>query len=153
MNHNSIRYAAATALAAVTLGVAAPMASATEAHRAVPAQVSVEQITAADLVSLIAASPAAQTNGEASLTPEALQELQEISEQRQYAGGRVGAAIALLKKSGGLVKAGAKAALGGIKKYNDWVSSLSNWNPVKWALKGLPTAAQYEVYEWLRKQL
>ncbi|MFE0173235.1 hypothetical protein ACFWZ2_13015 [Streptomyces sp. NPDC059002] len=153
MNRKPIRYVAATAMAAVALGVAAPMASAVEAQRNTATQVSVDRISADELAALIAASPAAQSNGEAELTPEILQELQQLQEQPQYAKGRLGAVIEVLKKSGGLVKSGAKAALKGWKKYNEWVNSLSNWNPVKWTLKSLPTAVQWEVYEWLRKQL
>lgn len=58
----------------------------------------------------------------------------------------------LLKKSYRLYKASVRAAKGGRGSFNRWVNGLSNWNPVKWAIKALPSAAYIALQEWLAQQ-
>ncbi|HEU4408501.1 MAG TPA: hypothetical protein VFS43_24780 [Polyangiaceae bacterium] len=48
-----------------------------------------------------------------------------------------GAIIKLLRKSPKLFTAAVRAAKGGYGAFNRWVNGLSNFNPAKWALKGL----------------
>ncbi|MEU4208956.1 hypothetical protein AB0F13_02940 [Streptomyces sp. NPDC026206] len=42
-----------------------------------------------------------------------------------------------------------KAAKKGAGAFNDWVNGLSNWNPVKWAIKGAPSELLYELIRYL----
>ncbi|MGW4646669.1 hypothetical protein [Kitasatospora sp. NPDC004289] len=154
MNRKHIRLAAASALAAVALGVAAPAANAAEAHRAPAAAVALQQADTARLVTLIQQSPAAATNGEAGLTAAELAELRNLQNQQvQYGSPKAEAIKALLKKSGSLFKAGIRAAKNGADAYRKWVDSLSNLNPLKWTLKALPGAVQLEVIDWLAQQI
>ncbi|MFI5803677.1 hypothetical protein [Streptomyces sp. NPDC051561] len=152
MNRQKIRIAAASALAAVAFGVAAPAAQAAESGRITASAASVQYADAARLATLITANPAAATNGEAGLNAAAVAELQD-QQQVLRASAKVEAAKALLKKSGSLLKGAVKAAKKGADSYRKWVDSLSNFNPVKWTLKALPGAVQYELIDWLAKQV
>ncbi|MEU8888800.1 hypothetical protein [Streptomyces sp. NPDC048442] len=152
MNRQKIRIAAASALAAVAFGVAAPSAHAAESGRTPAPAVSVQHADAARLATLIAQNPAAATNGEAGLNAAVIAQLQNQQEVQQGSP-RAEAIKALLKKSGSLFKAAVKNAKKGADAYRKWVDSLSNFNPVKWTLKALPGAVQYEIIDWLAKQV
>ncbi|GAA3491956.1 hypothetical protein GCM10018987_60390 [Streptomyces cremeus] len=152
VNRQKIRLAAATALTAVAFGVAAPAAHAAETARTPVSAVSVQQADAARLATLIAQNPAAAANGEAGLNAAAVAQLQD-AQVVQYGSPKAEAVKALLKKSGSLFKAAVKAAKKGADAYRKWVDSLSNFNPLKWTLKALPGAVQYEIIDWLAKQV
>ncbi|MEU3533462.1 MULTISPECIES: hypothetical protein [Streptomyces] len=151
MKHNYIRMAAATAMAGVTFGIAAPAANAVEANRAAVAA----SVSAADFEALKTANPASATNGEAEMTAQEFAELTAEGEAQSglvAVKGKAGAVIALLKKSPGLFKAAVKAAKKGARAFESWVNSLSNWNPVKWAIKSAPDAIIWEVIKYLANQ-
>ncbi|MFF7234622.1 hypothetical protein [Streptomyces sioyaensis] len=105
-----------------------------------------------------AANPASASNGEARITPQQLAELtalakageaQQDGRASSLAGGTLGSLINLLKKSPGLFKAAAKAAKGGTRSFERWTNSLSNWNPVKWAIKSAPDYIIYQLIDYL----
>jgi hypothetical protein len=60
--------------------------------------------------------------------------------------------IQLLKRSGPLFKAAVRAAVSGSRAFNRWVDSLSNFNPVKWAIQALPAAGVSRLIEYLASQ-
>ena len=141
-------------MAAVTFGIAAPAANAAEVHR------TAATVSAAELAALKAANPASATNGEASITPEQLAEMTALAKAaeakqgderrvKRAAGGKFGSIINLLKKSPGLMKAAVNAAKRGARSFEGWVNSLSNWNPVKWAIKATPEWAMYQLIDYL----
>ncbi|RXS84224.1 hypothetical protein EST92_11745 [Streptomyces sp. TM32] len=155
MNRNGLRIAAATAMAGVAFGVVAPAANAVEAHRAVAAA---PVVSAAELAAMKAANPASATNGEAGITPQQLAEMTALAKAAgaqpderasSLAGGKLGSLINLLKKSPGLLKAAVKAAKGGARAFEQWTNSLSNWNPVKWAIKSAPDYIIYQLIDYL----
>lgn len=151
MNRKSLRIAAATAMAAVALGVAVPAANAVEAHRATTSA-SALTIPEADLAALKAANPRSATNGEAGISVAefaALTAAANTIEGQQAFGGKFSAIIELLKKSPGLFKAAVNAAKKGANAFSDWVDGLSNWNPVKWAIQALPGEALTELVRYL----
>ena len=65
------------------------------------------------------------------------------------AGGRIRPLIELLKKSPQLLRAAAREARKGYEAFMKWVNSLSNFNPVKWAIKGSPSYVVWELIDWL----
>jgi hypothetical protein len=67
--------------------------------------------------------------------------------------GKVSAIINLLKKSPALFRAAVKAAKAGRNAFNRWVNGLSNFNPAKWAIKGLPSYLVGELIDQLTKML
>ncbi|MCC3774181.1 hypothetical protein [Streptomyces sp. UNOB3_S3] len=150
MNRKSVRIAAATAMAAISLGVAIPAANAVEAHRNT-ASVSTLAISEAQLAALKTANPRSATNGEASISAAELAALTAAANagEGQQFGGKIDAIIALLKKSPGLFKAAVNAAKKGAGAFKDWVDGLSDWNPVKWTLQALPGEAMIELVRYL----
>jgi hypothetical protein len=62
----------------------------------------------------------------------------------------VGAVIKLIVKSG-LHKQAWRAAKKGVKAFKGWVDGLSNFNPVKWAIKALPSTALHALVEQLTR--
>ncbi|MEV7466137.1 hypothetical protein AB0O20_06430 [Streptomyces kronopolitis] len=156
MNRKGLRIAAATAMAGVAFGVAAPAANAAEAHRTAAAA---PAVSAAELAAMKAANPASATNGEAGITPQQLAEMTALAKaagaqpdsgaSSSLAGGKLGSLINLLKKSPGLLKAAVKAAKGGARAFEKWTNSLSNWNPVKWAIKSAPDYIIYQLIDYL----
>ncbi|MFF4604017.1 hypothetical protein ACFY12_14980 [Streptomyces sp. NPDC001339] len=156
MKHNYIRIAAATAMAGVAFGIAAPAAGAAESHRVAASA----PVSAAELATLKAANPASATNGEAEITPQQLTEMTALAKAaesesgdqhrvKRAAGGKLGSLIALLKKSPGLMKAAVNAAKKGARSFEGWVNSLSNWNPVKWAIKATPEYIMFQLIDYL----
>ncbi|MDT0451496.1 hypothetical protein [Streptomyces hesseae] len=151
MNRKSLRIAAATAMAAISLGVAIPAANAVEAHRNT-ASVSTLTISEVQLTALKAANPRSATNGEAGISAAELAALTAAAnagEGQEMFGGKIDAIIALLKKSPGLFKAAVNAAKKGAGAFKDWVDGLSDWNPVKWTLQALPGEAMIELVRYL----
>ncbi|MEU3756843.1 hypothetical protein AB0H17_29510 [Streptomyces olivoreticuli] len=130
MNRKPIRLAAASAMAALAFGVAAPAATAAT-HTTAPATASVaaEQTAAQELARTLLTSPETQ-EFIASLDAADRAELEGIAAGTQ--GINVGKIVNLLKKVGGY----AKAVAGGYETfknwYNDKVPAL-----VRWTIKGL----------------
>ena len=57
--------------------------------------------------------------------------------------------LRLLKKSKPLLSAAVRAAKKGHRTFMKWVNGLSNFNPVKWAIKALPTEAVLQLMDML----
>ncbi|MEE6264321.1 hypothetical protein V2E29_01520 [Streptomyces diastatochromogenes] len=154
MNKNQIRIAAATAMAGIAFGIAAPAANATEVN------CTAGSVSAVELAALKAANPASAANGESEITPEQLTEMTALAKaaeaergdqhRGERAAGKFGNIINLLKKSPDLMKAAVKAAKKGARAFENWVSSLSNWNPVKWAIKAAPEYLILQLIDYLR---
>ncbi|MEV5510219.1 hypothetical protein [Streptomyces orinoci] len=174
MNHKYLKTAAVTALVAVAFGVATPAATAVEAKRtasaanaAADAAAAAETaISEADFQALKAAGSLSEENGEASLSQAELSEMYAIADAQAAAdaatpsaGDEPGAAagrakavqkiISLLKRSPGMYKSAVKAAKKGGSSFRHWVNSLSDWNPVKWAIKGAPEYIFWELVRYL----
>lgn len=149
---NKLRIVAATATAAVALGVAAPMASAVEHTRATTA-VSASQTQSAPQTSTVRTT--ALTNSLTALGPapsSGAAHSAAVSEvQLKGGGGAAGRALlSLLRKAGGKTWSAAKqAARGGVKKFKAWANGLSWRDPVKWAVK----AASTQTILWVIDQL
>jgi hypothetical protein len=76
------------------------------------------------------------------------------AEGAKIARGGIGPIIKLLKKYGPKIfRAAVKAAKQGRAAFVRWVNSLSNFNPLKWAIKGLPSTVLMELISWLASQL
>ena len=72
--------------------------------------------------------------------------------RRLAASGKLALIIRLLKKSKPLLRAATKAARRGVKAFKRWANGLSNFNPLKWAIKVLPNAALMQLIDWLDSQ-
>ncbi|MGW2417379.1 hypothetical protein ACWCV5_35260 [Streptomyces tubercidicus] len=141
---NKLRVAAATVTAAVALGVAAPMASAAEANRA-PAVSSVQ--TTAN--SAAARSISIETLRSAAASTDAVATIDAKSGVQAKKGRGIAWQIAkriAAKYGKGAIKKIAKSWKG----YRKWVNGLSNWNPLKWAIKAAGGEVQYQIYLALR---
>jgi hypothetical protein len=90
--------------------------------------------------------------GEAYADIELSSEAEARAQGERAAKGRLSAIIRLLKKSRRLYRAAVKAAKRGRGAFNRWVNSLSNFNPVKWAIKALPDVILFQLIDWLSSQ-
>ncbi len=141
MKRTTLRAAGVSALAAVAFGIAAPAASAATAapvRTVAVAQTADVQHSTGSLSLSTAGNTAAPAiggpaNGEAA---------------QANVGKLVKAAWEAIKKSG-LAKKAWEAAKKGVTGFNDWVNSLSNWNPVKWAIKAVPGYAIPELISYI----
>ncbi|GHB42169.1 hypothetical protein GCM10010331_31900 [Streptomyces xanthochromogenes] len=118
MNRNSLRMAAVSAIAAVTLGGAAGLAQASEAPAAPRAVAVTQQAEAQQAASALLASPLA-----AHLSPAEQTEMKQIASGDFTAASKWTAIKAAFSKVGGFAK-----AIGG--KYSDfkkWYDGLSWW--------------------------
>ncbi|KOG06970.1 hypothetical protein [Streptomyces viridochromogenes] len=135
------RMIAASMVAAVALGIAAPAASAVEANRTVA--------TATSRSAAVTPAPQAESFPQVELSSESAAR----AEGERAARGKLGALKELLKKSPALFKAAVKAAKRGAAAFERWVNSLSNFNPVKWAIKAAPGVVISELIAWLADQV
>ncbi|MFD3873961.1 hypothetical protein [Streptomyces sp. NPDC058623] len=141
MKRTTLRAVGVSALAAVAFGIAAPAASAaTEAPVRTVAVVQTADIQqpAGSLSLSTAGNIAVPTtggpvNGEAAPA---------------NVGKLVKAAWEAIKKAG-LGKKAWEAARKGANAFNAWVDSLSNFNPVKWAIKAIPGYAIQELITYI----
>ncbi|MFD3701401.1 hypothetical protein ACFWUZ_35795 [Streptomyces sp. NPDC058646] len=142
MKRTTLRVAGVSALAAVAFGIAAPAASAATAAPvrtvAVVQTADVQQSTGSlSVVSTAGNTAAPATGGPAN------------GEAAQANVGRlVKAAWEAIKKSG-LAKKAWEAAKKGQTGFTNWVNSLSNWNPAKWAIKAVPGYAMQELISYI----
>jgi hypothetical protein len=132
---------AASVVAAVALGVAAPAASAVEGNRTVATTGAPH--SAAVPTATVEVYPEVELSSETAAR----------AEGERVALGKLSALKALLKKSQPLFKAAVKAAKRGKAAFDNWVNSLSNFNPVKWAIKGSPSYIVSELIAWLAQQI
>ncbi|MGY0068679.1 hypothetical protein ACWZEH_18135 [Streptomyces sp. QTS137] len=139
--HKKTRVIAASVVAAVTLGVAAPAASAVSAHRTAAGAASPHGAAASPTTVVV--------YHEVELSSEAAAR----AEGERVAQGKLGALKKLLKKSQPVFKAAVKAAKKGKAAFDRWVNSLSNFNPVKWAIKASPSYVVSELIAWLAQQV
>ncbi|MEU8888798.1 hypothetical protein [Streptomyces sp. NPDC048442] len=144
MNISYLRAAAATAAAAVALGVAAPAATAAEARHA---SVAVASQAPVPLTAQQARSVLASPELRPHLTVHAQADLQAVAQgdttpqiQQSAASAAAKAALAVLKKAGGKVWAGAKsAAAKGFTAFKKWLDGLAWYHPVRLAIAALGT--------------
>ncbi|RCH64583.1 hypothetical protein DT019_32325 [Streptomyces sp. SDr-06] len=119
MNRNSLRMAAVSAIAAVTLGGAAGLAQASEARVAAPQSVSVtQQAEAQQAAHALLSSPLA-----ARLTPAEQVEMKQIASGEFTAASKWSAIRAAFSKVGGF----AKAIAGKYSDFKKWYDGLSWW--------------------------
>ncbi|MFJ3966101.1 hypothetical protein [Streptomyces sp. NPDC090036] len=141
MKRTTLRAAGISALAAVAIGIAAPAASAATSApvRTVAAVQSADVQQPTGSVSLPTAgnttAPAAggPSNGEAG---------------QENAGRLIKAAWEAIKKAG-LAKKAYEAAKGGMGSFMAWFNGLSDWNPVKWAIRAVPSWAIQELITYI----
>lgn len=131
---------AASMVTAVALGIAAPAASAVAANRTTA--------SAASLSGTVAPAMSLEVYPEVERGTESAAR----AEGERVAQGRLSALKELLKKSKPLFKAAVKAAKKGKAAFDKWVNSLSNFNPVKWAIKASPSYVVTELIAWLVQQ-
>ncbi|MFH8471554.1 hypothetical protein [Streptomyces sp. NPDC018000] len=145
--HNKMRMTAAALTAAFALGVVAPAASAASAadasrSRVAPSASAVRAVPVGVALSAGATSVGSSADaGSASLGVQTDAGAKGIS----------GAAKKLVNKivESKYGKAAIKAAKKGRKAFKKWVDSLSNWNPLKWAIKAAPAYVIDEVISYL----
>ncbi|MFD9791610.1 hypothetical protein ACFWXK_11745 [Streptomyces sp. NPDC059070] len=156
MNSKNLKISAAAVMAALALGVAAPMATASEAR---PAAVS----SAADLRSQeLNPALARQILGTPALAGQLtaaeradLRTLAELGEgptvqPRSLGGSAAKAAWALIKKAGpAMVNGAKKAASKGVDGVKQWAKGLSWSSPIRWAVGQLPAWAIEELIRYL----
>ncbi|MFJ3520763.1 MULTISPECIES: hypothetical protein [unclassified Streptomyces] len=139
VKRTTLRAAGISAIAAVAIGIAAPAASAaTEAPVrtvAVVQTADVQQPTGSLSLSTAGntAAVGGPSNGEAS---------------EAGAGKLVKAAWEAIKKAG-LAKKAYEAAKGGMGSFMAWFNGLSDWNPVKWAIRAVPSWAIQELITYI----
>jgi hypothetical protein len=131
---------AASVVTAVALGVAVPAASAVEGGRTATTGVTLHRTAGP--------SSAVEVYPEVELSSQA----EAQAEGERVARGKLDALKALLSKSKPLFKAAVKAAKRGSAAFHRWVNSLSNLNPVKWAIKASPSYIITELINWLAHQ-
>ncbi|MEI5135748.1 hypothetical protein RB199_30425 [Streptomyces libani] len=141
---NKLRMTAATIAAAVALGVAAPMASATETSRATAATASVQAAPKAaslNTVSVADVQRAVKTGA-----------VQVDAKSNTKATNGIGGAV--LKAAKAIIaKYGKKAVQKIVKDWNTfraWYHGLSNWNPIKWLFWVSGQEIISQVYQALR---
>ncbi|GGV42402.1 hypothetical protein [Streptomyces spectabilis] len=158
MKRTTLRVSAATAMAAVTFGIAAPAASAGEEHHAkapvVAAAPAKSALSAAEAEALLA-TPAVR----AELTPEARAELRAVADgtatEAQAKGAASSAAKAfwkLVKKAGPKVVKAAKKAARKYSTFRNWVNDLKWYNPIKLAWMAAGQEAQYRIWKFVHSQ-
>jgi hypothetical protein len=155
MNRNTLRMAAISAVAAVSLGAGAGLAQASEATTR-PAATANGQFgptearallsnpaVAAELRSADARSLRAVADGTAT-----------EAQTRSAIGGAAKALFKLLKKYGGKIYNGAvKAAKAGWSKFRSYMNGLPWYHPVRVAWVAAGAEAQYQLYTYIRSLL
>ncbi|MFD5946377.1 hypothetical protein ACFWAZ_14105 [Streptomyces collinus] len=135
------RMIAASVVTAVALGVAAPAASAVEGSRTATTGVTLHRAAAPS--GAVEVYPEVELSSQA----EAQAEGERVAQR-----GKLDALKSLLSKSKPLFKAAVKAAKRGSAAFHRWVNSLSNFNPVKWAIKASPSYIITELINYLAHQ-
>ncbi|MFD3676844.1 hypothetical protein [Streptomyces sp. NPDC058613] len=142
MKSTTLRAAGISALAAVVIGIAAPAAS---AATSAPVR-TVAAVQTADVqqpTGSLSLSTAGNTTAPATGGPSNGEAGAQVN-----VGKLVKAAWEAIKKSG-LAKKAFEAAKKGQVGFTNWVNSLSNWNPAKWAIKALPGYAVQELISYI----
>ncbi|MFI5868402.1 hypothetical protein [Streptomyces sp. NPDC051546] len=142
MKRTTLRAAGISALAAIAFGIAAPVANAAPsapvrtvaAVQTADAQQPTGSLSLSTAGSTTAPGVGGPSNGEAAA--------------QANVGKLVKAAWEAIKKAG-LAKKAWEAAKKGQGGFVDWVNSLSNFNPAKWAIKSLPGWALQELISYI----
>lgn len=142
--HNKMRTAVAALAVVFALGAAAPAASAADANRS-------RDVSSASAVRAVQVGVALPT-GASSVGSSADAGSASPGAQSDVGAKRIGGAAKklvnkIVKSKYG--KAAIKAAKKGRKAFKKWVDSLSNWNPLKWAIKAAPAYVIDEVISYL----
>ncbi|MGR8010448.1 hypothetical protein [Streptomyces hypolithicus] len=146
--NSKMRITAAALTAAVALGVAAPAASAVEHRSQTVSSVQVAQTGAVrDVGALGTVKSASQSKSGAAAGNVAQGEIQVR--------GMSSLAKKLVKKivDSRYGRQAIKAAKRGRAAFKRWVSSLSNFNPLKWAIKAAPAYVLDEVISYLASRV
>ncbi|MEW2525392.1 hypothetical protein [Streptomyces sp. NPDC047071] len=158
MKRTTLRMSAATAMAAVAFGIAAPAASAVEDHRT---EAPVATATQTDSVLSAAEAKALLATPEihAELTPDARAELKAVADgsatevQAKGAASSAGKAVwNLIKKAGPKVVKAAKKAAGKYSTFRNWVNDLKWYNPIKLAWMAAGQETQYRIWKFIHDQ-
>ncbi|AWW39185.1 hypothetical protein ADL00_24230 [Streptomyces sp. AS58] len=152
MNRSTLRLAAVSAVAAVTLGAGAGLAQASQAAEARPAAAPAA-LSAADARALLT-NPAVK----AELKAEDTRALRAVADgtaskaqSRAAISGAVKALFNLMKRHGGkLWDDAVKAAKSGWGKFRSYMNGLSWYHPVRIAWVALGAEAQYQLYTYIR---
>ncbi|MEU3964025.1 hypothetical protein AB0F42_30225 [Streptomyces buecherae] len=150
MNRNSLRASAATVMAAVLIGLAAPTALATEAPRSTStAQLSLTASQARELLASPEVNAELGREGRAAVQS-AADGIASAAVERGAASSAGKAIIALSKKQGPkLFKQAVVAAKKGTKSFEKWAKDLPWYHPVHLAI----TTSGAGVIDWVVKQL
>ncbi|MEV4872323.1 hypothetical protein [Streptomyces syringium] len=159
MYAKNLRIAAATVMAAVALGVAAPAAGATEsgqapaAHNRTVAAAALELELTPEHARLVLQTPevASRLTAEERAAVQALADSESSERVKRGLGSSAAkAAWAAIKKAGpSTVNAAKKAAKKGAKGLKDWANGLSWKSPIRWTIGQLPAAALEELIRYL----
>ncbi|MFE0173236.1 hypothetical protein ACFWZ2_13020 [Streptomyces sp. NPDC059002] len=153
MNRKQLQIGAATAMAAVALGVAAPAASAVERARTATTSTAPVELSAAQAEQILA-SPELRPHlgGDAQVLLQAVAEGDTRPEiQRGAVDSAAKAAFGLIKKAGGKVLSGAaNAAKKGVPAFKKWADGLAWYHPVRLAVAALGGEAVKQLVSMLR---
>lgn len=153
MNRNTLRLAAVSALAAVTLGTGAGLAQASEATQARTAAAAEVTLSAAQARTLLA-NPAVK----AELSAQEVQSVRAVADgsaTKAQTRGAVSSAVKalynLMKRHGGkLYDDAVKAAKQGWGKFRSYMNGLAWYHPVRIAWVAAGAEAQYQLYTYIR---
>lgn len=142
--NNKMRMTAAALTAALAIGVAAPAASAVEnrSTQTVSSVATTAPVRDAGAVGTIKLQAQTQT-GSAAVAGQDARSIQ-VKGMSSLAKKLV---QKIIKSKYG--KAAIKAAKKGRAAFKRWVNSLSNWNPLKWAIKAAPAYVLDEIISYL----
>jgi hypothetical protein len=137
------RIVSSTILGTLLVGAGAPIASATVQH------------STPRTVAAVSAGALAEGETGVEYYPEIeySSQAEAQAEGERVALGKLSALKALLKRSPALFKSAVKAAKKGYTAFMKWVNGLSNFNPVKWAIKASPEYIIVQLIEWLVNQV
>ncbi|MEW2129112.1 hypothetical protein [Streptomyces sp. NPDC005435] len=141
-----LRIVASTAAVAVVMGLGTPLASAATSRVAPVAAV-------AEVPAPVVLDDGDGNSVEYYPDVELGSEAEARAEGERVALGKLSALKTLLKKSPALFKSAVKSAKKGSAAFSKWVNGLSNFNPVKWAIKGSPDYVITELVNWLAHQI
>ncbi|MGW1076449.1 hypothetical protein [Streptomyces sp. NPDC002537] len=155
MNRKTLRISAATAMAAVAFGIAAPAASAADVNRAPAAQsapAAQPELSAAQARQLLATPEiSAELQGEGRAAVEAVAEGETSPRVKRSAASSAGKALlnAIKKQGPKFYKSAVNAAKGGTKSFKKWVDGLAWYHPVRIAI----AASGADAIDWVVGQL
>ncbi|MEU7596518.1 hypothetical protein AB0B79_26315 [Streptomyces sp. NPDC039022] len=149
VNRNTLRTSAATVMAAVAFGIAAPAATAAEAPSTTAAQSTLSAPHARQLLASPEISAELGAEGRAAVAAVAAGTA-SAAEERGAASSAGKALIALIKKQGGaFFKKAVSAAKKGTASFKKWADSLPWYHPVRIAV----AASGADVLDWIVRHI